>query len=214
MPRSMLQPLHSPPCCKRDPVKTRETILQHAYQQIHAHGFQAVSLDAILRDTGVTKGALYHHFPNKHALGYAVVDEVIANILEELWIDPVVDSNDPVTALQDTIRLAGDTMTLDRLKLGCPLNNLSQEMSPIDEGFRERLDKIYRYWTASLSGALKKGIKNNTVGKHVNPDATAVFLIASMEGCIGMAKNAQSMDVLNTCGTGILSYMESLRPNT
>ena len=32
-------------------------------------------LDDVVAATGLTKGALYHHFPNKQALGYAVVDE-------------------------------------------------------------------------------------------------------------------------------------------
>jgi len=55
---------------------TRSKILFAAYKEIHLHGFQAASLNNILAHTGVTKGALYHHFPNKTELGYAVIDEV------------------------------------------------------------------------------------------------------------------------------------------
>jgi len=208
----MFKPSINDPHFRRDPVKTRDTLLQHAFEQIHAHGFQAVSLDAILRDTGVTKGALYHHFPNKQALGYAVVDEVVSDILQTMWIDPIIESKDPVTALQIMIRQTGESMTLDELKLGCPLNNLSQEMSSLDEGFRVRLDKIYENWRENLARALRNGIESGKVDRNVDADTTAAFLVASMEGCIGMAKHAQSMDILNSCGAGILSYLESLRP--
>ena len=208
----MSKPLENTASCRRNPEKTRQTLLRHAFEQIHQQGFRAVSLDAILRDTGVTKGALYHHFPNKQALGYAVVDEVVAGILQTVWIDPVVNSDDPVTALQDIIRLTGENMSLDELKLGCPLNNLSQEMSALDEGFRLRLDKIYENWRTSLSAALENGINRNTVVSNIDPDTTAAFLVAALEGCIGMAKNAQSMRILDRCGAGILSYLESLRP--
>ena len=56
---------------------TRQEILESAFQEIHRNGFQAASLTSILERTGVTKGALYHHFPNKQALGYAVLEEVV-----------------------------------------------------------------------------------------------------------------------------------------
>lgn len=209
----MLTSIQDHSCCRRDPVKTRETLLQHAFQQIHEYGFQAVSLDAILRDTGVTKGALYHHFPNKNALGYAVVEEVIAPMVDEFWIRPVVQSDGPVQALRRIIQSSGEAMTTEELRMGCPLNNLSQEMSPLDEGFRQRLDAIYEYWRHSLSDAFARGKSNNTVAEHVNPDTTAAFLIAALEGCIGIAKNAQSKEVLDQCGAGILNYLDSLLPD-
>lgn len=210
----MLELIHDKFCAsKRDPVKTRETLLAHAYAHIHEHGFQAVSLDAILRDTGVTKGALYHHFPNKSALGYAVVEEVIAPMVAEFWVEPIVKSDDPVSALKQVIMAAGEGMTLDELKRGCPLNNLSQEMSPVDEEFRERIDAIYTFWRKSLVSALLEGQANGTVATQVDAEATAAFLIASLEGCIGMAKNAQSREILNQCGSGILNYLDSLRPS-
>lgn len=199
---------------RRDPVKTRERLLECAFQQIYQHGFQAVSLDAILQDSGVTKGALYHHFPNKNALGYAVVEEILAPSLHAQWVAPVVQTDDPVTALQAMIRHTGESMTMEEIRLGCPLNNLSQEMSSEDEGFRQRLEAIYSTWRDGIAEALQRGKKQHTVGHHVDPLSTATFLVSAMEGCIGMAKNAQDMKVLMQCGRGILDYLETLRPVT
>jgi len=199
------------PVVRRDPIKTREKLLQSAYQQIHEHGFQTASLDEILRDTGVTKGALYHHFPNKNALGYAVVEEIIAPMLAEFWINPVVDSDDPVVAMQQVIRETGESMSMQELKLGCPLNNLSQEMSATDEGFRLRLDQIYDQWRGALSVALQDGKAKGCVAAHVDPVTTAAFLVASLEGCIGMAKNSQDMNILLQCGQGINDFLETLK---
>lgn len=62
----------------RDPERTRERLLQAAFREIYRSGFQSASLDTILAAAGVTKGALYYHFDSKEALGYAVVEEVIA----------------------------------------------------------------------------------------------------------------------------------------
>ena len=65
---------------RRNPKATRELLLEAAFWEIFRSGFQAASLDAILKETGVTKGALYPHFPSKAALGHAVIDEVTENI--------------------------------------------------------------------------------------------------------------------------------------
>lgn len=58
-------------------MTTRKRLLEAAFNEIHLHGFQAASISQTLRDTGLTKGALYHHFLNKQQLEPAVIDEVM-----------------------------------------------------------------------------------------------------------------------------------------
>ena len=67
--------------------------------EMYRSGFRSASLDAILSDTGVTKGALYHHFPNKTALGYAVVDEIVGHWIVKKWIEGLGQADDPITAV-------------------------------------------------------------------------------------------------------------------
>ena len=73
----------------RDPERTRERLLQAASREIYRSGFQSASLDTILASAGVTKGALYYHFKNKEALGYAVVEEVISPDVRGTWVRPL-----------------------------------------------------------------------------------------------------------------------------
>ncbi|MGD2172889.1 MAG: TetR/AcrR family transcriptional regulator, partial [Gammaproteobacteria bacterium] len=111
---------------------TRERILFAAYKEFHVNGFQSASLSRILAHTGVTKGALYHHFPNKTALGYAVVDEVIARRIQINFIEPITQFDDPVEGFIEFVKHAGDTFSMTDIQLGCPLSVLAQEMAPID----------------------------------------------------------------------------------
>src|ERR1700722_3907790 len=83
----------------RDPERTRGRLLQAAFQEMHRSGFRNADLDAILATAGVTKGALHYHFDNKEALGYAVVDEVIANISLEKWVRPLQNATNPIDTL-------------------------------------------------------------------------------------------------------------------
>src|SRR5262245_54618148 len=161
---------------------TRQRILRIAFAEFYRYGFQAGSLNRIVEETGLTKGALFHHFPSKQELGYAVVEEVIWPQFKTTWIDPLEQSADPI---KDTKRLLrrmidegpGAGVTLAQ---GCPVNNLAQEMSPLDEGFRQRLEKIYTAWRLAVKTALANGIKAGNVTKDVSPVKVAAFIVAAL----------------------------------
>jgi AcrR family transcriptional regulator len=54
---------------------TRRKVLDSARDLFATRGWANTSIDDILRSAGVTKGALYHHFPDKVALLRAVYEE-------------------------------------------------------------------------------------------------------------------------------------------
>ena len=83
----------------RDPERTRKVLLQAAFREVCRSGFQGTGLDTILAATGVTKGALYYHFDSKEALGYALVEEVIAEMTRDKWVRPLHSSTDPIGTL-------------------------------------------------------------------------------------------------------------------
>src|SRR3954463_4371958 len=89
----------------RTPEATRDRLLGAAFQEIHRRGYQAASIDSILASTGLTKGALYHHFADKAALGPPVCDEVVRALPLRRWTTPVSESQaDAVSAIQGTLR--------------------------------------------------------------------------------------------------------------
>ena len=193
-------------------LATRQVILEAAYEEIHARGFQGASLSKILSSTNVTKGALYHYFPTKIELGYAVVDEILAEHIQQMWIQPLLETDDPITAFKNIILQSGREITEEDIQCGCPLNNLAQEMAPIDEGFRSRVEAVYRSWRKGIEKALLSGQEKGFVKKEVNVVSVATMIVASLEGCMGLAKNAQSKKVLFQCGQSVIDYLESLRP--
>lgn len=192
-------------------LATRQVILEAAYEEIHARGFQAASLSKILANTSVTKGALYHYFPTKLALGYAVVDEILAEIIQQQWVQPLLQTNDPITALIQVIMQTGQTITEEDIHCGCPLNNLAQEMAPVDEGFRSRVEAVYEAWRKGTEQAFKNGQEKGFIKKEINTTSVATMIVASLEGCMGLAKNSRSKKMLYQCGQSVMDYLESLR---
>jgi len=153
---------------------TRRKLLEAAFEEIHHTGFQAASLSRILKRSGVTKGAFYHYFPSKKDVGHAVIDEIIRLAVFHFWIEPLQKGN-PIDAMIAILTESGQRMTLEDIRLGCPLANLSQEMSPVDEGFRERIEALYSEWRMGLHNALAQGQKSKQVRAEIDCEAMAII---------------------------------------
>ncbi len=180
-----------------------------AFRNVYRAGFQGADLDTILASAGVTKGALYHHFADKRALGYALVDEVLARITEEKWLRPLAAAADPVEALIAIVE--GTSLATENVTGGCPLNNLAQEMSPLDEGFRRRLARLFERWQDGVAAALQRGQKRGLVRADVDCGEAAALLVATYEGFLSLAKAARDPRVLRRGLAQIARQLEALR---
>ena len=195
----------------RNPERTRERLLQAAFREVYKVGFQSAGIDTILAATNVTKGALYYHFENKQALGYAIIEEIVAKLPRDGWLLPLQQSKDkdPIDALIGIVQ-AIPARPKD-VKGGCPLVNLAQEMSQLDEQFRKRLERIFQAWREGIAMVLRRGQSQGTVRRDLVPEETASFLIAMVEGYEVLAKNAQDAKVWNMGIRNIVGWLSSLR---
>jgi TetR/AcrR family transcriptional repressor of nem operon len=193
----------------RDSERTRERLLQAASREIDRSGFQSAGIDTILAATNVTKGALYHHFKSKQALGYAIVDEIIAKLVSDRWLRPMLGKGQPIDVLIGIVRRT--PVRPEEVRVGCPLLNLAQEMSPLDEQFRKRLERLFLAWQQGVAALLRKGQSQGTVRRDLNSDEAASFLIAMLEGYVSLAKNAQDAKVLEVGIGNIVGWLRSLR---
>lgn len=70
---------------------TRDALVEVARRLFGQQGFNATSLEEIVSEAGVTKGALYHHFSDKEELFLAVVEVVrrdTTTLLQDLFLLP------------------------------------------------------------------------------------------------------------------------------
>ena len=196
---------------ERNPENTRLKILGSAFQEIHKHGFQGMRVDKVLINTSLKKGALYHHFTSKQALGYAVLEELIQKRIAELWIEPLENCNNPLEVIHSLYEALDNAWSDGFFFLGCPLNNLAQEMSPIDEGFRERIENFFQIWKTTIASALERGQQQGIVDHAINIDDASIFILATIEGALGMTKNYQNKEVYYSCGRELKRYLNSLK---
>lgn len=178
---------------------------------MYEHGYQGLRIDAVLKKTQLAKGALYYYFPNKLSLGYAVVDECIMGFFQRTWGDFLSASNDPLLAIQNFFQKKCADLHAGESFNGCPLNNLIQEMSTLDEGFHLRLQKVTVNIVTAVSAALQQGQLDGIVRHDINPQKIAAFVLSSYQGIMGSAKGMQSRELMVDLFDTLGEYVESLR---
>ena len=200
----------------RDPKRTRRRILEAAYKEFYRHGFQGGSINNIVVQAGITKGALFHHFPDKNALAFAVIDEFLLPAVQRWWVDPLAEADDPIAAIQDVFhrfrkRIEQESPETGYIYNGCPICNYATEMSPLDEEFRSRLHKLYSTWRTAIAEALAQGQFGGSVRKDVRPADEAAFLVATIAGTASTGKAAQKLSLYQHVFRATDRYLESLR---
>ncbi len=102
---------------------TREQLIELATPLFAGRGYEDTSIEAVLQDSGVSRGALYHHFTGKEGLFQAVHESVSARIDHEIAL-ATQSADDPVGALRagclTWVRLAGDPVVQRILLIDAP----------------------------------------------------------------------------------------------
>ena len=192
----------------RDGRSTREAVIASAMRLIHVHGYNAMALDDVLRESGVGKGNFYYHFKSKEDLGHAILDQIVDGFLERTLAPCFAD---PDGAPFGQIRCFLDRVLeaqRDRNCVGgCVMGNLASELSDVHEGFRTRLATLFTAWQARLASALETARRRGELSGGSDPESVARFVVAALEGAILLAKVSKDIRVMEQCVGELKRYL-------
>ena len=194
----------------RDPERTRKEILSAAFDTVYRQGFRASSINEIVAKAGVTQGAFFHYFPTKNDLGYTLAEEVLKDMILDRWIRPLAAYGNPIRGMANRFRKLMEATSDEELALGCPLNNLTQEMSSVDPVFREKLHGVLQYWIKETERYLKKAQAEGYMKPRVDARSAAEFLVMMEEGSWALAKALGERRLYRSSYDGYPRYLESI----
>ena len=141
-------------------------------------------------------------------LGYAVFEEVYAPAFIALW-QPTVEAEDPIEGLCEFFSEMSNTMSCDELVCGCPLNNLCQEMSGVDEGFRIRILAMQQQLNLLISTNLAR------VSQQLQPDLdfsqVAYFIVSTFHGSSSLSKSSLNKELFDKVIKELCRYIRQLK---
>lgn len=194
----------------RDAERTRSEILSAAFGEIYERGFRATSVNDIATKANVTKGAFFHYFPTKNDLGYALADEVLKDMLLDRWVRPLAAYKNPVQGMINRYRKLMEDSSDEELALGCPLNNLTQEMSFVDPVFRDKLRTVLGCWIDETEKYLKRAQTEGYLRPEVDVRMVAEFVVMLEEGSGAIVKNLRDRKVYRSLYKGFRQFLESI----
>lgn len=192
-------------------MDTRTQILNKNYESMCLHGFQGLRTDKVIGELGVTKGAFYHYFTSKKELGYAIVDEIITPHYINNFLKLKSVEKNIIQHIQEILQIIQGYTTQETVNIGCPLNNLIQEMSPLDETFRMKLCNVLESQKRLLVMAIEKGVGNGELRDDVVVEEVAVYILASIEGSYTIGKSFQSKAIFDQSFNQIGKYLNMLK---
>lgn len=194
--------------------KMKKQLIDITFDLLYKKGYCATNLKDIVNTASITKGSLYYHFESKHDLVLSSMKFYLEHILNEHWIEPLQNSQFPqetiIAQIKQYQQMYKDKESFLELKHGCPLSNFILDMSDKDTDFFDYLKDVYRRWQHAIEKALLKAKELKQTKNDFNEKNQSIFIISSVEGCIGSAKAYNDFETLENGFKVLIEHIKNL----
>jgi len=180
-------------------LPTREKIVSSAQRLFLQYGFTAVGINRLCHEAGVVKGSFYHFFPSKDVLLDAVIERNRQELLGKLKAPASESGNgrDQVLAQFATIMASAAEQKLAAGRiLGCTIGTLANELAGGNDSVRTASADAFRQWQSVLQDAVRAGVEDGSISQTVDPAATAVCLLAVIQGMSTLGRSFDDAEML------------------
>lgn len=173
----------------RDGTATRERLLDAAEELTLEHGFAGASIGAILRRAGSSKGAFFHHFAGKEALGTALVERHAEREAARLRraLERAREGADARERLLRTAELLDDDLA-GRATRGSLFAAFLAGPEDVGDETRAIIEASYRLWRTELANLIARAAFAHRPRARIDPVILADQLIAVNEGALLLAR--------------------------
>jgi AcrR family transcriptional regulator len=185
---------------------TRAALIATARRLFAERGYGAVGTEEIVRETGVTRGALYHHFAGKRELFEAVYEEVESQLVQSIAASAMSAASDPLQALH-----AGAQAFLD----ACCEDPAVQRIAVIDApsvlGWERWREIGMRYGLGLVQASLEAAIEAGLIERQPAGPLAHLLLGALDEGAMLLARADDDGQTREQLGASIARMLDALR---
>jgi TetR/AcrR family transcriptional repressor of nem operon len=194
------------------PSDARERLIAAAREVIYANSYEGVSVDELCAAAGVAKSSFYHFFSSKQELLLAALESQWQHLEQNVLIPSFSNHLPPheqMLCFFDLILQGQQAQKqADGHMRGCPIGNLTLEMSTQDELIRMRVEQYFQLWLKYVERMLDEAKEQGIVPATLDIAVTAQALLAYIEGVLLLAKGRNDPALIATLRSGVLSLMQ------
>jgi TetR/AcrR family transcriptional regulator, transcriptional repressor for nem operon len=165
---------------------TRNKIVEKAQQLLWQRGYEGTSLNDLVGEMGLSKGAFFHYYPNKQAVSRQVIDKYVAEQFKAPLEKSLREAASIKAGVLKWIEGFYETYKAQDFRGGCLLGNMALELSDRSEADRETIKGHFLDIENMLASALKPLAEEGRL--LVEPRQFARLLLGALEGVTMMAK--------------------------
>ena len=187
--------------------RTRERIVRRTGTMLNMHGYAGTTVDQILEATGLTKGGLYRHFPDKETValeGYRFNLEALAKARAAA----VAGIDSPLERLRRLIAFGVDILAKPPVKGGCPILNLAIESDDTRPKHRQEARKAMDLWRKELAAAGRAAREGGALARSFDAERFASLTISATEGGIAQSRLYRNARHLKTVVASLLEMLD------
>jgi TetR/AcrR family transcriptional regulator, transcriptional repressor for nem operon len=185
----------------------RDEALQKAMEVFWSHGYEAASINTLVKHMGINRQSLYDTFGDKHTLYLQAIDryrEVEGRKIFELLERP----GSVKKALRRLFRSVVEGSLCGRERRGCFIGNAMSELAARCPQTAAKACGDMAAFEEVLYRTLLRGRKNGEIEKGKDLRAVARFLYGSLQGLQLMAKATQDRKTLEDVVKVTLSALD------
>ena len=186
---------------------TRTSILASALVVFSKSGYEGATVDQICRESGISKGAFYHHFPTKHAVFLTLLEDWLG-LLEQQILAIQSESASAAEALLRMSALVGRVVEDSRGRLPLFLEFWSHASR--DPAVWQATVAPYQRYQQLFKLLIEKGIQEGSI-QCADPALAARLVVSLAVGILLQAAiEPQADDWLKTAEGSILLLLKGL----
>jgi TetR/AcrR family transcriptional regulator, transcriptional repressor for nem operon len=171
---------------ERGDARTR--LLEAARDVIRSQGFAASSVDDLCKAAGVTKGAFFHNFENKEALGVAAANHWAETTSAFFEKAPYHDLEDPLDRLLGYVEFRKSIIEGDLAEFTCLVGTMTQEIYGSHPAIREACAASIFGHAQTLEPYIAEAMKTHRIKADWTPESLARHTQAVLQGAFILAK--------------------------
>jgi TetR/AcrR family transcriptional regulator, transcriptional repressor for nem operon len=181
------------------PQTARDKLLEAGVKLVRQHGFAATSVEQLCTEAGVTKGAFFHHFASKEALGVALAAYWSSSTGAFFASAPFHHHVDPAQRVLGYVDLRIELISGPVESFSCVAGTMVQEAFLSSDAIRTACNSSISGNAAALeddlAAALARsgatGVTATSLSRHIQAVIQGAFVLAKAEGGVTAAAAAR-----------------------
>ena len=167
----------------------RRALLDAAHTLVRRKGWAGTSVDELCAEAGVTKGAFFHHFASKEALGVAAAEQWTERARVHIFERPeLVAITDPLERVLAHVDLRLAMLVGPAEDFSCFIGTMVQESFATSEALRTASDASLTAYAQRFAEDIQQAIDRYGIAQGITAESLAYHTQAVLQGAFVLAK--------------------------